>query len=126
MTTPAKTTAETTEETPPESTEVIEIDGSKLIESVEKMVDRQNISRVIIYKPNGDTFLDISFAAGLTMTVLTTFLLPKLLGLGIIGALLAGFKMEVVHREPEPATPVAEAAQDEPNVGQETGEVLNE
>jgi hypothetical protein len=126
MSTPADTRADTTEQTPTESTEVIEIDGSKLIESVEKMVGKQNISRLIIYKANGDTFLDLSFAAGLTMAVLTTFLLPKLLGLAIIGGLLGGFKIEVVHRDPESATPVAEAVQDEQKLGQETGEVLNE
>lgn len=98
MSTETDITADTTQKTPTESTEVIEIDGSKIIESVEEMVNKQNISRLIIYKPNGDRFLDISFVAGLTMAVLTTFLLPKLLGLGIIGALLGGFKIEVVRR----------------------------
>lgn len=98
-----KTEADTdrAQQTPTESREVIEIDGGKIIESIEEMVDKQNISRLIIYKANGDVFLDLSFAAGLTMAVLTTFLLPQLLGLGIIGVLLGGFKMEVVRRETE-------------------------
>lgn len=106
-----------TQKTPTEPTEVIEIDGSKIIENVEKMVDKQNISRLIIYKENGDTFINIPFAAGLTMAVLTTFLLPKLLGLGIVGALLGGFKIEIVRREAqnvatESSQQEAEAASD--------------
>jgi len=101
MSTKTDTTADRTEKRATESTEVIEIDGSKIIETVEKMVDKQNISRLIIYKANGDIFLNLSFAAGLTMAVLTTFLMPQLLGLGIIGVLLGGFKMEVVRRETE-------------------------
>lgn len=120
------TPAETTEQTLTESMEVIEIDGSKIISGVEKMVDKQNINRLIIYKANGETFLDLSFAAGLTMAILTTFLLPKLLGLALIGGLLGGFKIEVVHREPESATPVEQAVQDEQKLGKDTGEVLNE
>lgn len=115
------TPTETTEQTLTESMEVIEIDGSKIIEGVEKMVDKQNISRLIIYKANGDIFLDLSFAAGLTMAVLTTFLLPKLLGLALIGGLLGGFKIEVIRGEADSATPVKERAQNEPKLGQETG-----
>lgn len=92
---------DSTGQTPSESTEVIEIDGGKIIETIEEMVDKQNISRLIIYKGNGDVFLNLSFAAGLTMAVLTTFLLPQLLGLGIIGVLLGGFKIEVVRRVAE-------------------------
>lgn len=92
-----KIETDTAEQAPTESTEVIEMDGGKIIETIEQMVDKQSISRLVIYKSNGDVFLNLSFAAGLTMAVLTTFLLPQLLGLGIIGVLLGGFKMEVVR-----------------------------
>ena len=101
MSTKTDAETDTAQQTPTESTEVIEIDGGKIIETIEKMVDKQNISRLIIYKANGDIFLNLSFVAGLTMAVLTTFLLPQLLGLGIIGVLLGGFKMEVVRRKTE-------------------------
>ena len=104
MSTKTETETDTGQQTPTESTEVIEIDGGKIIETIENMVDKQSISRLIIYKRNGDVFLDLSFAAGLTMALLTTFLLPQLLGLGIIGALLGGFKIEVVRRV-EPSIP---------------------
>lgn len=101
MSTKTEADTDSAQQMPTESTEVIEIDGGKIIETIEEMVDKQSISRLIIYKANEEIFLNLSFAAGLTMAVLTTFLLPQLLGLGIIGALLGGFKIEVVRRETE-------------------------
>ncbi len=76
-----------------------EISGEELLENVERIVEGEKVSRIIISKANGDTFLDISLTGGLTMTVLATFLFPKLIGLGIVGALLARFKAEVVSQK---------------------------
>lgn len=105
MTTEADKTADTTQDTTTESKEVIEINFDRLIKAVENLItgDREKIKQVILYKANGDILFNISFAAGLTMIVLTTVLLPKLLALGIIGALLGGLKLEIVRREAEQA-----------------------
>lgn len=105
MSTKADTTANTTQQTPTESKEVIEVNIDKLIKSIENMIaeDSAGIRRVIIYKANGETLLNIPFTAGLTMAVLSTFLLPKLLALAIVGALVGGFKLEVVRREAQQA-----------------------
>jgi len=106
MTTEANTTADTTQQTPTESKEVIEVNLDKLIKAIENIIaeERQGIKKLIIYKANGEILLKISFTAGLTMAILSTFLLPKLLALGIVGALLGGFKLEVVRRETEQVT----------------------
>ncbi len=105
MTTEADKTTETTQDTTTESKEVIEVNFDRLIKAVENLItgDRKRIKQVILYKANGDILFNISFAAGLTMIVLTTVLLPKLLALGIIGALLGGLKLEIVRREAEQA-----------------------
>lgn len=100
-------TADTTQNTTTDSKEVVEVTFDRLIKSVENLItgDREKIKQVILYKANGDVLFSISFTAGLTMIVLTTFLLPKLLALGIVGALLGGFKLEIVRRvEEEPVT----------------------
>jgi len=72
------------------------ISGLDFIENVEEIVGGQKVSRLVISKANGETLLDISLRAGVGMTVLSLLLLPKVLGLGVVGALLARLKVEVV------------------------------
>ncbi|MGB0384410.1 MAG: DUF4342 domain-containing protein [Ardenticatenaceae bacterium] len=76
-----------------------EMSGNELLESVERIVDGEEVSRLIITKANGETFLDVSLSGGLVITVFATFLFPKLVGLGVVGALLARFKVEIVPQK---------------------------
>ncbi len=75
------------------------ISGDKLVEDVEELIGNRKVSRIIISKANGETLIDTSFSSGLTMTVIAALLLPKVLGLGLIGALLARLKVEVVSQK---------------------------
>lgn len=80
------------------------ISSNEFIENVEEIVGGEKVSRLIITKANGETLLDISLRAGVVMSVLTLFLLPKVLGLGVVGALLARLKVEVVSQKTKTVT----------------------
>jgi len=84
-----------------ESSEVHEVRKHKLVETIKKMMAKAQIRRLIIYKENGETLLDLKFREGLTMTILLTLVLPKVLALVLIAPLLAGFKIQIVRRKVE-------------------------
>jgi hypothetical protein len=94
--------AETRAERSADLSEVHQVTGRhKLIETIKEIRDKAQIRRLIIYKENGETLLDLQFRESLTMTILVTFLLPKVLALALIAPLLAGYKIQVVRRKPQ-------------------------
>ena len=61
-----------------EATEVLEVQGNKLIETIKGILAAGKINRLIISSTSGKTRLDIPYGAGLTATALVTYLLPPL------------------------------------------------
>lgn len=82
-----------------ESSEIRKVGRHKLIETIKEMTAKAQIRRLIIYKENGETLLDLQFGKGLTMAILLTLVLPKALALLLLVPLLAGFKIEIVRRK---------------------------
>lgn len=82
--------------------EVHEVRGrDKLIKTIKEIRDKSQLRRLIIYKQNGDTLLDMQFSQSLTMTLFLTLVLPKVFALALIAPLLAGYKILIVRRTPE-------------------------
>ena len=94
------------------STEVIEVQGNKLIRTLKSILASGKINRIIISSANGATLLDIPYAAGLTATALVTLLIHPLALLTPIVLLLGRFKIEIVRLEGEQAPTWQEAARE--------------
>lgn len=72
------------------------ISAQDLVENIEELVEGKKLRRIVVTKANGETLLDVSLRTGVVMAVLSIFLFPKVFGLGVVGALLARVKAEVV------------------------------
>lgn len=81
------------------SNEVHEVQGNRLIGTIKNIFASGKVNRIIISSANGNKLLDISYAAGLTVTALLTLLMPLLVGLAPIVLLLGRFTIEVVRPE---------------------------
>ena len=90
------TEADTTQNT---TSEVHEVRGNKLIETIKDIFAAGKVNRLVISSVNGNQLLDIPFAAGLTVTALVTYLMPLLAIFTPIGLLLGRFTIEVVRPE---------------------------
>lgn len=103
------TEADTTQNTPTESTadapvtEVIEVQGNKLIETVKDIFAAGKVHRLTISSIDGGTLLDIPYVAGLSVAVLIALFIPTLALLTPIGLLLGRFTIEVVRPAAEQA-----------------------
>ena len=80
-------------------TEEIVVTGSDLVERVTKLVQKGNVRRLIIKKPNGDVLLEIPLTAGAVVGGTLMIMAPVLAALGALAALLAEVRVEVVRSE---------------------------
>lgn len=79
--------------------EEIEVAGHELVERIKQLVAQGNVRRLIIRKPNGERLLEIPLTAGVAVGGAVTIMAPVLAALGAMAALLAQFKVEIVHVE---------------------------
>lgn len=92
------------------SSEVRQVRRHKLVKTIKEMIAQAQIRRLIIYNESGETVLDLKFGEGITIALVLTLVLPKVLALVLIAPLLAGFKIQIVRRKAEqintePASP---------------------
>ncbi|MDQ7025019.1 MAG: DUF4342 domain-containing protein [Anaerolineae bacterium] len=77
--------------------EEFEVKGKDLVDRVKELIKEGNVRKLIIYKSDGDTLMEVpltaSVIAGSAMLVLT----PILAALGAAAAFLAEVKVEVVR-----------------------------
>ncbi len=78
-------------------TEEIKVAGKDLVERAKKLVAEGNVRRLIIRKPDGTTLLEIPLTAGAVVGGVVTIFQPLLAVLGVLGALLAEVKVEVIR-----------------------------
>jgi len=81
--------------------EEIEVAGHELVERIKQLVAQGNVRRLIIRKPNGERLLEVPLTAGVAVGGAVTIVAPVLAALGAMAALLAQFKVEIVHVESE-------------------------
>ena len=77
--------------------EEIEIDASKLVDCVKKLIKEGNVRRLIIRKPSGELLLEIPLTAGVVVGSVVTIFAPILVALGAMAALLARVKIQIVR-----------------------------
>ena len=80
-------------------TEEIVVTGSELVEHVKKLVQKGNVRRLIIKKPNGEVLLEIPLTAGAVVGGTLMIMAPVLAALGALAALLAEVRVEIVRSE---------------------------
>ena len=80
-------------------TEEIVVTGSELVERVKKLVQKGNVRRLIIKKPNGDVLLEIPLTAGAVVGGTLMIMAPVLAALSALAALLAEVRVEIVRSE---------------------------
>lgn len=93
------TEADTTQNTPSETTEVYEVQGNKLIATLKGILTAGKVNRLVISSAKGKKLIDIPYAAGLTVTALLTLIMPLVIGLGPLVLLVGQFRVEVVRPE---------------------------
>jgi len=79
--------------------EEIEIAGSELVGRVKELIAEGDVRRLIIKKPNDDLLIEIPLTAGVAVGSVFTIVAPVLAALGVMAALLARVKVEVVRVE---------------------------
>ena len=80
-------------------TDEILVTGNELVERIKKLVADGNVRRLIIRKPSGESLLEIPLTAGVAVGGTVTILAPVLAAIGALAALLAEFKVEIVHTD---------------------------
>jgi hypothetical protein len=78
-------------------TEELTVTGQELVGRIKTLVAEGNVRRLIIRKPDGDTLLEIPLTAGVVAGGAVTIMAPVLAALGALAALLAEFRVEVIH-----------------------------
>jgi len=75
------------------------VKGSELISYIKRMIEKGNVRRLIIKKSNGKKVLEIPLSAGVGIGGIMIVIAPVLLAISSVAALLAEFKVEVVHAD---------------------------
>ena len=78
-------------------TEEIEVAGNELVDRVQELVREGNVRRLIIRSEDGNKLLEIPLTAGAVAGGAAVILAPWLTVLGVIAALVARVRIEVVH-----------------------------
>jgi hypothetical protein len=66
---------------------------------IKKWVNKGNLRRLIIRKPNGKAFMEIPLTAGVVVGGIFLFFTPTLLALGALIALFKQVKVEIVRSD---------------------------
>lgn len=80
-------------------TEEKPIKGNELIAHIKQLIAKGNVRRIIIRKANGKKVLEIPLTAGVGIGSVLIFVAPVLVAIGSVAALVAEYKVEVVHAD---------------------------
>jgi hypothetical protein len=81
-------------------TEDITVTGAALVNKVKDLIQRGNVRRLIVRRPNGQRLVEIPLTAGIGIAGLLTLLAPVLTALAAMAALFAQFRIEI-ERDPD-------------------------
>ena len=82
----------------PETTEVHEMAGNKVINFVKNILHEGNVNRIQISRQDGEVLWGLSLTAGVATTAAVTLLLPALTGLSLIVLMVSHMRVEVVRK----------------------------
>lgn len=75
------------------------VKGNELIEYIKAMIAKGNVRRLIIKKPSGKKVLEVPLSAGLGIGGVLIFVAPILVAVSSVAALVAEFKVEIIHED---------------------------
>ena len=82
-------------------TERLTVAGTELVGYVKGLIQKGNIRRLIIRKPDGDVLLAVPLTAGIAVGGALTLIAPVLAALGAMAALVAKVEVDIVRRDDE-------------------------
>lgn len=77
--------------------EEMEIAGKDLVERAKELIEQGNVRRLIIRKKDGEIMLEVPLTASVIAGSVLVVFAPLFAALGVIGALIAEIKLEVVR-----------------------------
>ena len=77
------------------------VKAGELVGYIKKLIKKGNVRRLIIKKPSGEKMLEVPLSAGIGVVGFLTFFAPVLVAISSIAALVAEFKVEIVHADDE-------------------------
>lgn len=80
-------------------TEDVEVRAEDLVDRVKELIADASVSKVIVRRSSGETLLEVPVAAGAAVAGALTLFAPVLAALGAMTALVAKFRIEIVHEE---------------------------
>ena len=77
------------------------IKGGELIGYIKTLIKKGNVRRLIIKKPSGKKMLEVPLSAGIGVVGVLTIFAPVLVAISSVAALVAEFKVEIIHADDE-------------------------
>ncbi|OYT53311.1 MAG: hypothetical protein B6U72_06055 [Candidatus Altiarchaeales archaeon ex4484_2] len=78
-------------------TEEFEVDGSQVVEKVKELIQAGNVRKIIIRKQDNKVLMEIPLTAGVAVGGIVTYFATPLAVLGLLVAIIAKVKIQVVH-----------------------------
>jgi len=77
------------------------VKGGELIGYIKTLIKKGNVRRLIIKKPSGKKILEVPLSAGIGVVGVLTIFAPVLVAISSVAALVAEFKVEIIHADDE-------------------------
>ena len=77
------------------------VKGGELIGYIKTLIKKGNVRRLIIKKPSGKKMLEVPLSAGMGVVGVLTIFAPVLVAISSVAALVAEFKVEIIHADDE-------------------------
>jgi len=77
------------------------VKGGELIGYIKTLIKKGNVRRIIIKKPSGKKMLEVPLSAGIGVVGVLTIFAPVLVAISSVAALVAEFKVEIIHADDE-------------------------
>lgn len=75
------------------------VKGGELIGYMKALIKKGNVRRIIIKKPSGKKILEVPLSAGIGVVGVLTIFAPVLVAISSVAALVAEFKVEIIHAD---------------------------
>ena len=77
-------------------TDEIAVGGRQLVGLIEHLVEKGNVRRLLVLKPDGKVLFQTSLTTGVAVAGVSTILAPTLTALGALAALLTELRVRIV------------------------------
>ncbi len=78
-------------------TEEIDVAGNQLVDRAKELIAEGNVRRLKVRKPDGGNLVDVPLTPAVAVGSVVTLVAPWFTILVVLGAMLARFRIEIVH-----------------------------